>query len=246
VALYNGVKFVAMVKKPPHSPAKTARSDVEAFLNKVAVTPPAPRVGGRSRLIFALDATASREPTWDRACHIQAEMFQETSSLGGLEIQLAYYRGFDEFAATPWISNSKDLIRRMTGVSCLGGHTQIAKVLSHALAEAAISRVGSLVLVGDCMEENVDDLCSVAGLLGVVGVPVFLFQEGAEPVAEMAFQQIARLTRGAHCRFDATSPTQLRDLLKAVAVYAAGGHRALADYSRRSGPNVCRLISQLG
>ena len=234
-----------MGKKPPYSPPKTAQSDVQRFLNKVAVTLPAPRAGGRGRLIFTLDATASREPTWDRACHIQAEMFQETSSLGGLEIQLAYYRGFDEFAVTPWISNSKDLIRRMTGVSCLGGHTQIRKVLSHALAEAASGGVSSLVFVGDCMEEKVDDLCGIAGQLGVVGVPVFLFQEGAEPVAEMAFQQIARLTRGAHCRFDATSPTQLRDLLKAVAVYAAGGHRALADYSRRSGANVRRLTSQL-
>ena len=226
-------------------PTKSSSVDVDAFLQKVAATPVRKASGEKGRLIFAMDATASREPSWDRACHLQGEMFQETAALGGLEIQLAYYRGFDEFATTPWISNSRDLIRRMTGVSCLGGHTQIKKVLSHALAEAASGRVGALVFVGDCMEENVDDLCSVAGKLGVVGVPVFLFQEGAEPVAEMAFRQIARLTRGAHCRFDATSPTQLRDLLKAVAVYAAGGHRALTDYSRRSGPNVRRLTSQL-
>jgi hypothetical protein len=234
-----------MAKKSPVTPAKAGRSDVKAFLSKVAATPPALRTGGRGRLMFALDATASREPTWDRACHIQAEMFLETASLGGLEVQLAYYRGFGEFAATPWISKSADLIRRMTGVSCLGGHTQIRKVLDHAVLEAKNGRVSALVFVGDCVEESVDDLCNVAGKLGVLGVPVFLFQEGSEPVAEMAFRQIARLTGGAHCRFDSTSATQLRDLLKAVAVFAAGGHRALSDFSRRGGPEVRRLTSQL-
>lgn len=234
-----------MAKRPRHTPAKTDSSDVQAFLSKVAATPPATRAGERGRLLFALDATASREPTWDRACHIQAEMFRETASLGGLEIQLAYYRGFEEFAATPWISNSADLIRRMTGVSCLGGHTQIQKVLNHALVEARQGRVNALVFVGDCVEESVDDLCNVAGKLGVLGIPVFLFQEGSEPVAEMAFRQIARLTGGAHCRFDATSASQLRELLKAVAVFAAGGRRALADYSRGRGATVRQLTSQL-
>jgi hypothetical protein len=234
-----------MAKRPRHTPAKTDPSNVQAFLSKVAATPPSRRVGERGRLLFALDATASREPTWDRACHIQAEMFRETASLGGLEIQLAYYRGFEEFAATPWISNSADLIRRMTGVSCLGGHTQILKVLNHALAEARQGRVNALVFVGDCVEESVDDLCNVAGKLGVLGIPAFLFQEGSEPVAEMAFRQIARLTGGAHCRFDGTSATQLRELLKAVAVFAAGGRRALADYSRGRGTTVRQLTSQL-
>ncbi len=233
-----------MGQKPRNSPAGPARTNVQAFLKKVAVTPAAQR-SGRGRLIFALDATASREPAWDRACHIQAEMFRETAALGGLEIQLAFYRGFDEFAATPWISNSADLIRRMSGVFCLGGHTQIRKVLDHAIGEARSGKVSALVFVGDCMEENVDDLCNAAGKLGVLGVPAFLFQEGSEPVAEMAFRQIARLTRGAHCRFDASSPDQLRDLLSAVAVYAAGGRRALADYGRRSSPDVRRLTSQL-
>ncbi|MEQ8249499.1 MAG: VWA domain-containing protein [Alphaproteobacteria bacterium] len=233
-----------MVQKPRNTPTNPARTGVQAFLDKVAVTPVAP-TAGRGRLIFALDATASREPMWDRACHIQAEMFRETAALGGLEIQLAYYRGFDEFAATPWIASSADLIRRMTSVFCLGGHTQIRKVLDHAVAETKRRKVNAVVFVGDCMEESVDDLCHSAGKLGVLGVPVFLFQEGAEPIADMAFRQIAKLTRGAHCRFDASSPNQLRDLLNAVAVYAAGGRRALTDFGRKSGPDVRRLTSQL-
>ena len=38
---------------------------------------------------------------------------------------------------------------------------------------------------------------------------------------------------------------QLRELLRAVAVYAAGGQRALEDYSRRTGGEVLRLTRQL-
>jgi len=233
--------MAGQTRKPP---VKGGSKSVQAFLNQVALTPKS-GVGGRGRLVFALDATASREATWDRACHIQAEMFLEADAVGGLDIQLAYYRGFDEFVASPWISNGKDLIRQMTGVSCLGGHTQIGKVLAHAINETQRRRINALVFVGDCMEEGVDDLCNLAGQLGVLGIPVFLFQEGSEPIAEMAFRQIARLTRGAHCRFDASSPDQLRELLKAVAVYAAGGRRALADYSRRGSAEVRRLTSQL-
>ena len=55
---------------------------------------PAEAGEGRARLIFAMDATASREPTWDRACQVQGQMFLETAALGGLEVQLVYYRGF--------------------------------------------------------------------------------------------------------------------------------------------------------
>ncbi len=96
------------------------------------------------------------------------------------------------------------------------------------------------------MEEDVDGLCQLAGELGMLRVPAFVFQEGQEPVARQAFEQIARLSCGAYCSFDASSAQQLRELLSAVAVYAAGGRRALKDYSRRAGREVMLLTSQLG
>ena len=172
-------------------------------------------------------------------------MFTETAALGGLEIQMAYYRGFGEFKATPWISTSGDLVRRMTAVYCLGGHTQIAKVLKHALAETEGKKVNALVFVGDCVEEDIDHLCNLAGELGMRGVPVFVFQEGSEVVATRAFKQIAKLTNGAHCSFDSSSAKQLRDLLSAVAVYAAGGRRALENFSRKAGGEVRLLANQV-
>jgi hypothetical protein len=193
-----------------------------------------------------MDATASREPTWDIASHIQAEMFKETAALGGLEIQLVYYRGFGECRASPWITNSADLLRRMTGVFCLAGQTQIAKVLKHTIKETKKRKVAALVFVGDCVEEDIDRLGHLAGQLGLLGVPCFMFHEGRDPVARSAFQQIARLSGGAFCPFDANSAQQLRDLLSAVAVYAAGGRKALADYGERKGGAILRLTHQVG
>ncbi|WP_142848294.1 VWA domain-containing protein [Telmatospirillum sp. J64-1] len=222
-----------------------AKGEVDAFLNKLASAPkPAP--GPQGRLIFAMDATASRQHSWDRAVHIQAEMFQETKSLGGLLIQLAWYRGFGEFQASPWTAQSEDLARRMTAVSCRGGQTQIGRLLDHAIKETGRNKVNALVFVGDAVEENPDILCHKAGQLGLLGVPLFLFHEGTDPNAASTFAEMARLSGGACCRFDASSPQQLRELLSAVAVFAAGGRKALADYGKRRGGEVLRLTHQMG
>ncbi len=229
-------------KKIPQKSGKTA---IDAFLEKVSSTPVIKSAGESGRLIFAMDATASREPAWDRACHIQGEMFKETAALGGLDIQLCYYRGFGEFKASQWLSSSDELLKRMARVSCQGGHTQIEKVLNQAIKQTKQKKVQALVFVGDCMEEDVDQLCQVAGELGMLGVPAFLFHEGAEPVAQRAFKQIARLTRGAYCSFNTTSAGQLRDLLRAVAVYAAGGQSALQDFSKDRSEVVRKLTRQL-
>jgi hypothetical protein len=228
----------------PRLPSKSHAAEVDAFLHDLQRAPV--RVGdGRGRLIFALDATASREPTWDRACRLQGEMFEATAGLGGLDVKLVYYRGFNECKASRWMSNAADLHRVMRSVSCVGGETQIERVLAHALAETRTQRVGALVFVGDAMEENIDRLCQLAGELGLNGVPVFLFQEGDSPAAGNAFRQMARLSRGAYLRFDAGSADRLKDLLGAVAVYAAGGYRALTAYGDKQGGEVLRLVAQL-
>ncbi len=237
-----------MAEKPISSkvPAKSGgQNAVDRFLNQVAAAPRR-TTGGRGRLIFAMDATASREPAWDRACHIQGEMFAATDSLGGLEVQLVFYRGFGECKASPWVASSKELVRRMTAVSCLGGHTQIGRVLAHAVKETKEKRVDALVFVGDALEEAVDDLSHTAGKLGLLGVPAFLFHEGDDAVTAAGFRQIAKLTKGAYCPFDAGSAAQLKELLGAVAVYAAGGRQALEDLSRQKGGVVGLLTSDLG
>jgi hypothetical protein len=234
-----------MPKDEPKLPAAAKQAEVDAFLRRIAAAPVPATTTGIGRLIFALDATASRQPTWDQACRIQAEMFQEAAAVGGLAIQTCYFRGISEFQAFSWLTDSQTLVRQMTAVTCLGGTTQIARVLRHAMAESGKARVNALVYVGDCMEESADALAELAGKLGLLGVPAFVFQEGDEPNARRAFQQIARLTNGAYMHFDAASAKSLRDLLRAVAVYAAGGRRALSDYAKRVGGEALRLTHQL-
>jgi hypothetical protein len=202
-----------------------------------------PRAGTtRGRLVFAMDATMSRQPTWDMALALQADMFRAVKAVGGLDVQLVYFRGAGECRASKWVSDPDALAALMTRVSVAGGFTQIGKVLAHARKESAVRPVNALVYVGDCMEENIDELCGRAGELALLGVPVFLFQEGADEPAEKAFREIARLTKGAYCRFDAGSAAQLRDLLSAVAVYAAGGRKALEALSGRG---ARQLLQQL-
>jgi len=234
-----------LVKRGKAEPeAVSSASDIAAFVAKARQMGPLSGSGARGRLIFAMDATMSRQPTWDLACHLQAEMFRETSKIGGLDVQLVYFRGFGECRASRWVADAERLAGLMSRIDCRGGHTQIGKVLTHTLNETGRKKVNALVYVGDCMEESVDYLCAKAGELGLKGVPVFLFQEGFEPVAEQAFREIARLTRGAYCRFDAGASDQLRELLSAVAVYAAGGHKALSDLgANQSGARL--LLEQM-
>lgn len=225
---------------------KRQARDVDAFLSKVAVTPKRTQnAGKRGRLMFAMDATASRQPTWDTAAGIQGQMFVETSALGGLDIQLAFYRGFGEFRVSPWTDNEKELLRLMTSVFCLAGQTQIGKVLKHAVNEARDGHLNALVFVGDMVEEDVDALGKTAGELGLLGVPAFIFHEGDDAVAKFAFQQIATLTGGACMRFDANSAEILRELLAAVAVFAAGGRPALENRAQKGGVAL-QITNQMG
>ena len=231
--------------KTPSVPRTGAvTNDVAAFLQEVKSRPPV-TTGGRGRLIFALDATMSRQPTWDLACAMQADMFKTVAAIGTLEVQLVYFRGFDECRASSWMTDGSKLGALMSKIDCRGGRTQIGRVLRHAVAQTEKGGVGAVVFVGDAMEEAIDALCSDAGPLALRGVPVFLFQEGHDSSAETAFKEIARLTRGAWCKFDAGSADQLRALLNAAASYAAGGTSALKALARSS-DGARKLIAAMG
>jgi hypothetical protein len=225
--------------------APSSPTEIDAFLSAVKSLSPAAKAGVRGRLLFALDATMSRQPTWDQACVLQAEMFREAAAVGGLDIQLVYYRGLSECRATGWIGEASQLGELMSRIECRGGHTQIAKVLAHASRESEKAPLGALIFVGDAMEESLDDLCAGAGELGLRNVPAFMFQEGYDPVSEQAFREIARLTRGAYCRFAPGAADELRELLRAAAAYAAGGMKALADLRTRRSAGALKLIEQL-
>ena len=225
---------------PPESSTPDA---IAAFVAKArAMTPHAP--GARGRIVVALDATLSRQPTWDMACTLQADMFREAAAIGGLDIRLMYFRGAGECRASAWIASPEKLAALMGRIACRGGQTQIGRVLSDARREAVASGIRALVFVGDAMEESADALCATAGELGLLQVPVFVFQEGHDAAAELAFREIARLSGGAWCRFDPGAAAQLRDLLRAAAAYAAGGRDALAKLSQ-SADGAAALLQQM-
>ncbi len=219
---------------------------IAAFLDATRkVANPAPP-SSRGRLIFALDATMSRQPTWDLAVSLQGRMFDTTASLGGLEVQLVYFRGLNECRASPFVSGGTGLGRYMSRISVEGGNTQIGRVLFHTRDEARRAKVGALVFVGDAIEERIDPLCATAGELALLGVKAFMFHEGRDPAAARAFGEIARLTGGAYAAFDAAAPAKLAALLAAAAAYAAGGRVALEARTKTGDVEVAQhLLSQM-
>ena len=233
------------VSPGPDSPP-AVKPAIDAFLDAAAkVSPVAASGKPRGRLVFALDATMSRQPTWDLACAVQAGMFETTSKVGGLAVQLVYFRGFDECRASRWVMEPKALTDVMTKIACRGGHTQIHRVLRHIRNGADQGRIDAFVFVGDAMEESVDDLCAVAGELGLLGIKGFMFQEGRDPAAGTAFREIARLTGGAYERFDASAPGALEGLLRAAAAYASGGVGALERLASDDS-QARRLLTAMG
>ncbi len=239
-----------MLKSDKKIAAKTGdslakKADIDSFLDAVKQTPLTAAAEGRGRLIFSLDATASRQATWDQATTLQNAMFINTRGIGELDVQLAYYRGFDECRASPWLRNADQVVGMMRKVSCLAGTTQLHRLLKHGLAEARKMPVQALVFIGDCVEEDVDQLGNLAGQCKLLGMPLFIFQEGRDTKAERAFKQMAMLSGGAHCRFDESSANALGNLLNAVAAYAAGGKSALQRLKQQGSGQASALLQQL-
>jgi hypothetical protein len=202
----------------------------------------------RGRLIFALDATASREGTWDMASQMQAAMFEEAAKIGGLDVQLVHYRGTDEVRCSSWFSDAHELVSRMNMIKCAAGATKIARVLQHIRTENEHEKINAAIFVGDAVEEAPQELYDAAAGLGV---PVFCFQEGdglalyidqrGEMIVphppqkvETVMREIARLTNGAWARFDAGAAARLGELLQAVAAFAVGGVKALGNLRSES------------
>jgi hypothetical protein len=227
--------------EPVESKSAAISADIDAFVAEMTKSS-APQASSSGRLIFALDATASRRETWDMACQLQGDMFHSVAAIGGLNVQLVYYRDLSECRSSRWVKDPGELAKLMTRIDCRAGKTQIGKILAHTKRETGVLKVSALVFVGDAFEEDEDKLLPDAHELGRLGVPVFMFQEGNSRTVERVFREIARLSKGAYCRFDEGSAKQLDELLKAVAVFAVGGIAALEANKDAS---AIKLLSQL-
>lgn len=218
-------KPLATSAKRPPVERRSDPGEIEAFLRQARALAAGGK--GAGRLVLALDATMSRQPTWDLACTLQGQMFDAVGKAGKLNVQLVYFRGLGECRASKFVTDTSALKGLMGRIDCRGGTTQIGKVLSHALKETSAAKIDALVYIGDAMEENIDELADKAARLGLLGVPAFVFQEGRDAAAEKAFKEIARLSKGAWFRFDRSAADTLSKLLSAVAVFATGGVKAL-------------------
>ncbi|MGK0298614.1 MAG: hypothetical protein ACI9XC_002236 [Gammaproteobacteria bacterium] len=225
-------------------PAK--KNDINSFLKKVRDVKSMTTYGNKpGRLAFIIDATASRQPTWDSANRIQAKMFKAVEDVGKLHVQLIYFRGVLEFYASKWYADSNSLSIEMKEVSCLAGHTQIERSLKELLSETNRKQVSAAVFVGDAFEETTSAIYNIAGQLGIRKIPVFMFQENYQADVEKVYRNIAKLSGGAYCRFDNNSADLLAQLLSAVAIYAAGGHQALRAFAKNSNPQLQEMTRQL-
>jgi hypothetical protein len=189
----------------------------------------------RGRLMFALDATGSRAPTWKIARDLQAKMFRESAPVGHLDVQLVYYRG-SECCASKWVSSGEQLTQSMNKIDCVGGSTQIARVLKHALRETEKAPVQALVFIGDAMEESLDELTALASKLGEVETPIYIFQEGRDAAVRNAFRLLALASGGGFFEFNPDTEQaveQLSDRLNAIARLAVGDVEALEQVSTR-------------
>lgn len=175
------------------------------------------------RMIFAMDATASREPTWEMAGKLHREM---GAVLGNLTLQLVFFRG-NECKASGWVPGGHCLAELMNKVRCSSGYTQIGRVLRHVIDAGRGHAIRALVYVGDCCEENGEELFLLAEQLKRQRIPIFLFHEGYDSIAEPIFRRLAEITDGIYASFDAGSADQLRKLLTGAAEYAAGKHQSI-------------------
>ncbi|RRJ84760.1 VWA domain-containing protein [Aestuariirhabdus litorea] len=224
--------------------SRSSSAEIALFLQR-AEAMPLVKGSHRGRLIFALDATASREPTWDQASHLQSSMFANTKALGDLSVQLCYYRGYRQFVASPWVEGPDQLMRMMEPVRCLGGQTQIARVLSHAIDECRQQPVQGVVFIGDAVEEPVDQLCDLAGQLKLCGTPLFVFHEGGEPAAARALKQIARVSGGVYMPFTHNGSKALEALLSAAAAFSVGGVDGVRRLPSDQAVHLAQLTRQL-
>ena len=224
---------------------KSSDTDVSLFLEKVAKITLAKEQRASGRLVFGMDATASRQLSWDTTSQLQGDMFLETTANGGLQVQLVYFRGFKQFICSDWVGNAQELMTLMTGVSCLAGETQIRKLLKHSLSENNKSPIDAIIFIGDAVEEDIDVLGKLSGQLGILGVPIFIFQDGSDPIAEYCFKQITQLSNGAYAKFDVNSKETLKELLRAVAVFTAGGKRALKRLGKKEGGEILKISNQI-
>lgn len=196
----------------------------------------------RPRLIFGVDATASREPAWATARQVTDALVKALP--GELDVALAVHGGSRVHTFTAFTNDAATLRDRAAGVECVAGLTRLLPILSASLERPNVRVV---VYIGDVFEENITQGRLVADSMGARGTKLFVLHDTADPSARRdaeLFWDLAKRTGGCVLPFDARAAGRLRDLLSAVAVYAVGGEKLLRA-RRHELPGAIVLLDHL-
>jgi hypothetical protein len=198
----------------------------------------------RPRLVFAVDATASREPAWAAARQVTDVLVKALP--GELDVALAVHGGGRVHTFTGFTNDANTLRDRAAGIECVSGMTRLLPILS---ATAKQPGVRVVIYIGDVFEESVLQGRRLADAMGVAGVKLIVLHDttadpGARRDAEV-FWDLAKRTGGCVLPFDASAPGRLRDILSAAAVYAVGGEKLLRE-RRHELPGAVALLENLG
>jgi hypothetical protein len=197
----------------------------------------------RPRLVFAVDATASREPAWEAARQVTDALVKALP--GELDVALAVHGGSRVHTFTAFTDDANTLRDRAAGVTCEAGLTRLLPILSASLKQPAMRVV---IYIGDVFEESVTQGRRIADALGAQGTKLIVLHDTADPAARRyaeVFWDLAKRTGGCVLPFEASASGRLRDLLSALAVYAVGGEKLLRE-RRHNLPGAVALLEHLG
>lgn len=218
------------------------RAALQALLPGYVAPVPEGEMPTRPRLVFAFDATASREPAWATARQVTDALFKALP--GELDVALAVHGGSRLHTFSNFTSDARTLRDRAAGISCIAGFTRLLAILTGSLKRPGVRVV---VYIGDVFEEPLGRGRRLADAMAVRGIKLIVLHDTSDAAARghaEIFQDLARRTGGCVVPFDASAPGKLRDLLAAVAVYAVGGSKLLRE-KRREMPGALVLLEHL-
>ena len=196
----------------------------------------------RPRLVFAFDATASREPAWATARQVTDALVKALP--GELDVALAVHGGSTLHTFTEFTADARTLRDRAAGIGCIAGFTRMLPILARSLKRPGVRVV---VYIGDVFEESLGRGRNLADAMGRRGMKLIVLHDTSDAAARghaEIFLDLARRTGGCVLPFDASAPAKLRELLAAVAVFAVGG-RALLEEKSGHMPGALVLLRHL-
>lgn len=228
--------FLAKVKQSKAVVGNKKGDALAEQLNTVAVP----------RLLFTLDATASREGAWNVARKITHSMFEQLP--GELEVSLGWHGGGSLQEITPFSTQSRGFLDKLNSVNCSAGRTALNDLLQEC---TQIPRLRALVYIGDCFEENEENAYAIAEQLRIKGIKLFIFHDRSSERygynvddAKRIFANLIDICGGCLLDFNESSANKSKELLDAIAVYAAGGTKLL-EQKRKQLPGAAKLLEQL-